>query len=266
MEKEKIVRKLETVNSIDELGLLKTTINCLRKRRLTEPADIIRFGRKRFIELKIYPANENQKAKWEQDLIEKLETLGLIRRELFPMTYCIWKLYHAIFGETIIKNFLDDDFYESIRPVTDVEVCVILDELEGLSSRDIKMIIDHFGLVDQKIKTLEAVGKRFLITREYIHYREAKVFKELRRPAHRDGLPNLFGLEIKEELDPDIDSLDLSIRPYYCLRKAKINTVYDILNFSKREWKRIRGLGPKSYAEIESEMHRLGYKDFKILS
>lgn len=61
-------------------------------------------------------------------------------------------------------------------------------------------------------------------------------------------------------LDLKIIELDLSVRPYNCLKRAEIKTLGDICNMSVDELFAIRNLGRKSGQEILDKVHSLGYK------
>lgn len=56
-----------------------------------------------------------------------------------------------------------------------------------------------------------------------------------------------------------IDELDLSMRPYNCLKRAGVHTLADILSFSEEEIAGIRNLNAKCVAEIKEKIESLGY-------
>lgn len=62
----------------------------------------------------------------------------------------------------------------------------------------------------------------------------------------------------------DLDELRLSARAYNCLRRAGINTTYDIVNLPKGDWLKVRCLGHKTLREVVEKMHELGYEDFDV--
>ena len=66
--------------------------------------------------------------------------------------------------------------------------------------------------------------------------------------------------EVDENLSKLIEDLDLSLRPFHCLKKENINTVEDIINTGSNELKKIRNFGKKSYTEVEEAVRKLGYE------
>lgn len=51
-----------------------------------------------------------------------------------------------------------------------------------------------------------------------------------------------------------IEELELSIRAYNCLKKAQINTVGDLLNYSPTQLRKLRNFGKKSSEEVFSKL------------
>lgn len=80
---------------------------------------------------------------------------------------------------------IDADFMEESTTIEDIIVNnavkeVIEDVLNELTDRDKQILQYRFGFIDGEIHTLEAVGKRFCVTRERIRQIEAKVLRRLR--------------------------------------------------------------------------------------
>ena len=59
-------------------------------------------------------------------------------------------------------------------------------------------------------------------------------------------------------LDRTIEELDLSVRSYNCLKRAGINTVYDLTEKSEPEMMKVRNLGRKSLEEVKVKLADLG--------
>ena len=59
-------------------------------------------------------------------------------------------------------------------------------------------------------------------------------------------------------LDEDIMELDLSVRTYYCLKKAGIRTVADLYKKSVYDLMQIRNLGRKSLEEVVGTLSEYG--------
>ena len=59
-------------------------------------------------------------------------------------------------------------------------------------------------------------------------------------------------------LERTIEELDLSVRSYNCLKRAGINTVYDLTQKSEAEMMKVRNLGRKSLEEVKIKLADLG--------
>ena len=60
--------------------------------------------------------------------------------------------------------------------------------LSNLSDREERVIKLRFGLIDGRTRTLEEVGKEFVVTRERIRQIEAKALRKLRQPSRQKKL------------------------------------------------------------------------------
>jgi DNA-directed RNA polymerase subunit alpha len=58
----------------------------------------------------------------------------------------------------------------------------------------------------------------------------------------------------------DIANLDLSLRPYTCLKRAKINTIGDLLQYSEEELLLLKNFGKRSLEEVQLLLHQLGFQ------
>ena len=59
-------------------------------------------------------------------------------------------------------------------------------------------------------------------------------------------------------LEMTIEELDLSVRSFNCLKRAKINTVEDLVNKTQSDMMKVRNLGRKSLEEVEQKLSNLG--------
>ena len=59
-------------------------------------------------------------------------------------------------------------------------------------------------------------------------------------------------------LDRTIEELDLSVRSYNCLKRAGINTVFDLTEKTEPEMMIVRNLGRKSLEEVKVKLADLG--------
>lgn len=64
----------------------------------------------------------------------------------------------------------------------------------------------------------------------------------------------------KKIISLDIGNLDLSLRPYTCLKRANIHTVGDLLQYSPDELLLLKNFGKRSLEEVEKNLHQLGLR------
>lgn len=58
----------------------------------------------------------------------------------------------------------------------------------------------------------------------------------------------------------DIGNLELSLRPYTCLKRANIHTVGDLLEYSPEELLLLKNFGKRSLEEVENNLSQLGLR------
>ena len=65
--------------------------------------------------------------------------------------------------------------------------------------------------------------------------------------------------------DVDIEALDLSVRSHNCLKRAKINTIYDLMNgiTGRQDLLKIRNCGANSSREIMEKLFLFQYAQLK---
>ena len=71
---------------------------------------------------------------------------------------------------------------------------------------------------------------------------------------HRNSLLN------KNVASLDIGNLNLSFRPYTCLKRAKIETIADLLQYSAEDLLNLKNFGKRSLDEIEQNLNEMGLK------
>lgn len=59
-------------------------------------------------------------------------------------------------------------------------------------------------------------------------------------------------------MDRTIEELDLSVRSYNCLKRAAINTVFELTSKSEDDMMKVRNLGRKSLEEVQEKLEQLG--------
>lgn len=93
-------------------------------------------------------------------------------------------------GESQFGDFLEDTTADSPSEATGYSILKdkMNDVLSTLTDRERKVLIQRFGLLDGKPKTLEEVGMEFNVTRERIRQIEAKALRKMRHPTRSKQL------------------------------------------------------------------------------
>ncbi|MBA3721048.1 MAG: RNA polymerase sigma factor [Parachlamydiaceae bacterium] len=99
-------------------------------------------------------------------------------------------------GESQFGDFLEDTSADSPAEATGYAILKdkMNDVLATLSDRERKVLIQRFGLLDGKPKTLEEVGVEFNVTRERIRQIEAKALRKMRHPIRSKQLKAFLDL------------------------------------------------------------------------
>lgn len=99
-------------------------------------------------------------------------------------------------GESQFGDFLEDTGIES--PAEATGYAILKDKmgevLSTLTDRERTVLIERFGLLDGKPKTLEEVGVRFKVTRERVRQIEAKALRKMRHPTRAKQLQAFLDL------------------------------------------------------------------------
>ena len=64
---------------------------------------------------------------------------------------------------------------------------------------------------------------------------------------------------VEKEPEFDIDSLELSVRAYNCLKRASINSMSELLKMSEHDFLSIKNFGKKSADEVIEKLKEFGY-------
>ncbi len=93
-------------------------------------------------------------------------------------------------GESQFGDFLEDTSIESPDKATGYSILKdkMNEVLSTLTDRERTVLIERFGLLDGKPKTLEEVGVRFKVTRERVRQIEAKALRKMRHPTRSKQL------------------------------------------------------------------------------
>jgi RNA polymerase primary sigma factor len=99
-------------------------------------------------------------------------------------------------GESQFGDFLEDTSIES--PAEATGYAILKDKmnevLTSLTDRERTVLVERFGLLDGKPKTLEEVGMRFKVTRERVRQIEAKALRKMRHPTRSKQLQAFLDL------------------------------------------------------------------------
>nr|NGX63261.1 RNA polymerase sigma factor SigA [Candidatus Anoxychlamydiales bacterium] len=103
-------------------------------------------------------------------------------------------------GESQFGDFLEDTTIESPAEATGYSILKdkLNEVLETLTDRERTVLIERFGLLDGKPKTLEEVGVRFKVTRERVRQIEAKALRKMRHPTRAKQLQAFLDLMEEE--------------------------------------------------------------------
>lgn len=99
-------------------------------------------------------------------------------------------------GESQLGDFLEDTSVDSPAEATGYSILKdkMNEVLTTLTDRERKVLIQRFGLLDGKPKTLEEVGVEFNVTRERIRQIEAKALRKMRHPTRSKQLKAFLDL------------------------------------------------------------------------
>ena len=99
--------------------------------------------------------------------------------------------------ESNLGNFIpDDDVPSPSEQAADVLLREHIEEvMQTLTPREAKVLKLRFGLQDGRMRTLEEVGKEFMVTRERIRQIEAKALRKLRHPSRSKRLKDFMNSE-----------------------------------------------------------------------
>lgn len=184
--------------------------------------------------------------------------------------------------------------FDSEEEARKVYIQGIYNALATLTEREQGVLICRF----QRKLTLEQTGKEYGITRERIRQIEAKALRKLRHPTRANMLKSVPYTELQAEraeyyklqneyewlkkafesliaqkaepgvimpehatlLEQPIETLDLSVRSYNCLRRANKNTLGDIAEMYEHELMAVRNLGRKSFCEVIEKLKEYGVR------
>ena len=283
-EEEIMIRKAETLKDIGELKLSSCTQKLIEQRFGSDVESVVKVGRDVALSNDTHPGRTNRTPEYLRELVGALDEAGFIRHDLYPRTWRVWTLYIIILcpfssyrtTREDLANFIDcktfafSKEYETMPAVNDEEFKQVMTVLDSLEERERTVLVLYYGLDCGMPRTLEEIGREFSLSRERIRQIECKALRKMRNPFRIRELPELFGfvhpvkpkvdivtdvntdivhpvepkVDIAIDVNTDICNLGLSIRAYNCLKRAGIETVEDILNYS--DLKKVKNLGRRS--------------------
>lgn len=212
-EVENMVRKAETLKSLDELNMPKRAKTYLTG-KFDSLDEIIWYGRKMSYIYTCYPEDAKKSRKSTLELINALDEAGFIRHDI---NFCIGRLYRIVFmGTTDIVTMpaYFDDFCETVEKASNSETIYHVDYCMGnekyesfekpideqlnvvkwslltrLTEREYKVIAYRLGFEDGISHSLEQTGIHFCVTRERVRQIEAKALRKLK---HSNTLPKII--------------------------------------------------------------------------
>jgi RNA polymerase primary sigma factor len=104
-------------------------------------------------------------------------------------------------GDSQFGDFLEDSGAESPSDATGYTILKdkVNQVLSSLTERERTVLIERFGLLDGKPKTLEEVGVQFNVTRERVRQIEAKALRKMRHPTRAMQLQAFLEVAEKSE-------------------------------------------------------------------
>lgn len=273
-----MIRKAETLKSLDELNLPARTRTYLKKSG-DSLDELIKYGR----ELAIFSDNLKPYPKYRIELVSALDEAGFIRHDLSltnrVVDLYIWVDEHPLWSNSKADErprdwLFDNENYETIEAVTDEQVRSIIEVISDvLTPKERAIVISHFGLEGTKVR-FDQISEMLNLPRERILHMLRIAVEKLRSATKRyyadcyHPLPPLYGFFEPVQVEPGtIETLRLSVRCYNCLKRAGINTIADIINLSKDQWPQVRNLSRRDLEEIERAVRAVeSCEDFSILS
>lgn len=276
-------RRVSSLGSLHELHLSESTQLCLIRKTFSL-ADIVWYGRHEAYYFNTHPDVYKRPLKSTAELIQALDRNGFIRHDITAESFHVNRLYRDILSyggvsDTIIPCGIDElgnEKYENFENPTPELVEKIKAALKAcLTKKEYGVILCRYGLEDGQVYTLKEAGKRHeLGDKMYAGVIERKALRKLARHntlpdivVPSNGITNTVTISINQELEKrfpadGIEHLEFSTRTYNTLKRARINTVSDMIELPKEQWLEIKNFGRKSLQEVVDKLHAAGYVDF----
>lgn len=227
-EVENMVRKAETLKSLDELNMPKRAKTYLMNKYGSLDA-VIWYGRGMSY-IDSYRSGDF-KNKSTIELIDALDEAGLIRHDITDRSLCINRLYSLVYGDTIdhsmVPTFLDslcltakkddttmhhfdyrtrNEMYENFKNPTEEQLSLFKQFLQSyLSETEYAVLAYREGLEDGSYHSLAQASDHFCVSFERIRQVVAKAIRKLR--ARHVAFPKSIQFSDSDELRAEIDSI-----------------------------------------------------------
>lgn len=145
---------------------------------------------------------ENSYLKYDSDISSKIlcEKINITEREYEHINFYKTYYYNPVSLNTVIHIDSDDIFIELQDFIPDKKITIeeiilnkhlkedIYEILNSLSLREREVLKLRFGLKGEKPMTLEAIGRKFNLTRERIRQIEENALKKIRKSSQNERL------------------------------------------------------------------------------
>nr|YP_010506625.1 RNA polymerase alpha subunit [Tetraselmis suecica]UXF58488.1 RNA polymerase alpha subunit [Tetraselmis suecica] len=122
----------------------------------------------------------------------------------------------------------------------------------------IKLALQSFIDIFKPLKNLK------ILQPDYISLKKIQTLESLIQTTSKGNYRQLNLASIRnKKLEPpvlnlDIGNLELSLRPYTCLKRANIQTIRDLMGYTREELLLLKNFGKKSLEELEKSLFKLG--------
>lgn len=193
------------------------------------------------------------------------------------------KYSHIEFPYNLYQEVFKDKYEEVIEGRSREDLIgsfyIAIDNIKGMTGRfnNREKEVLQYRFIEKL--TLQEIGKIYGITNNRIRQIEAKALRKLMYANEKEVCVMKYGMSnyIERIMEPykdlihrmanckdvstysiNIEDVDLSVRAYNCLKRARINTIKDLIEFkSKNGLEKIRYLGKKTQKEIESMLEEM---------
>jgi DNA-directed RNA polymerase subunit alpha len=125
-----------------------------------------------------------------------------------------------------------------------------IDALHKASENLIHLFLPPFGLMKHMYINGMDINNSSLNTKNLLQ--ENLELKTINQP----NKPSLMQQEFVEHSKTPIELLELSTRPFKCLKNANIHTIYDLLKLSQQDLLKISNMGPSSVKQIIDALNK----------